>query len=90
MPLHTKLIIGAQTSPENVAVLPALLDHLRRKLRQVSADGAYDTKACHKLLRQKHAKPTFHHALMTDTGNQGTLEMNLWMHSRQENWINGN
>ncbi|MGG7095905.1 transposase, partial [Shewanella indica] len=51
----THEIIGAQTSLETVAdneVLPALLAPLRRKLRQVSADGAYDTKACHKLLRR--------------------------------------
>ncbi|WP_420788803.1 IS5 family transposase [Shewanella algae] len=57
----THEIIGAQTSLETVAdneVLPALLAPLRRKLRQVSADGAYDTKACHKLLRRKQAKPT--------------------------------
>ncbi|BCV29804.1 hypothetical protein TUM3811_36640 [Shewanella algae] len=83
----THEIIGAQTSLETVAdneVLPALLAPLRRKLRQVSADGAYDTKACHKLLRRKQAKPTIPPAQMPDTGNQGILEMKLWMHLRPE------
>ena len=53
-------IIGAQVSLEKVAdneVLPALLNPLRRRVRQVSADGAYDTKACHRLLLKKQAKP---------------------------------
>lgn len=57
----THEIIGAQVSLENEAdneVLPALLNPLRRRGRQISADGAYNTKACHKLLRQKQAKPT--------------------------------
>ncbi len=56
----THEIIDAQVSLETVAdneVLPALLNPLRRKFRQVSADGAYNTKACHKLLRQKPIPP---------------------------------
>ncbi|WP_421204104.1 IS5 family transposase [Aeromonas enteropelogenes] len=39
-------------------VLPTLLNPLRRKIKQVSADGAYDTKACHALLKKKGAKAT--------------------------------
>lgn len=31
-------------------VMPMLLTPLRRKIKQVYADGAYDTKACHVLL----------------------------------------
>lgn len=38
--------------------LPTLLNPLRRKITQVSADGAYDTKGCHQVLRQKGIKPT--------------------------------
>lgn len=55
---ETHDIIAAQMSLESVGdnqVLPALLNPLRRKLNQVSADGAYDTKDCHQLLKQKQA-----------------------------------
>jgi len=39
-------------------VLPTLLNPLRRKIEQVSADGAYDTKRCHEVLQRKGIKPT--------------------------------
>ncbi|GAB5992026.1 hypothetical protein AE1304_14850 [Aeromonas enteropelogenes] len=45
----THTVIAAEVSLETVAdneVLPMLLNPLRRKIKQVSADGAYDTKAC--------------------------------------------
>ncbi|QGS48980.1 IS5-like element ISSpu14 family transposase [Shewanella putrefaciens] len=54
-------VVSAEVSLVNVAdneVLPTMLNPLRRKVNQVSADGAYDTKECHKLLRHKGAKPT--------------------------------
>ncbi len=35
----------------NKEVLPTLLNSLRRKIQQISADGAYDTRACHHVLR---------------------------------------
>lgn len=57
----THEIISAQMSLESVGdnqVLPALLNPLRRKVKQVSADGAYDTKDCYKLLAKKNAKAT--------------------------------
>ncbi|BCV27449.1 hypothetical protein TUM3811_13090 [Shewanella algae] len=52
----TQLIMGVFVAVLTLGV--HILAPLRRKLRQVSADGAYDTKACHKLLRRKQAKPT--------------------------------
>lgn len=58
---NTHEIVAAEVSLVNVAdneVLPTLLNPLRRHIEQVSADGAYDTKACHKLLQRKGAKPT--------------------------------
>ena len=58
---NTHEIIAAEVSVVSVAdneVLPTLLNPLRRQIEQVSADGAYDTKACHKLLQRKKAKPT--------------------------------
>ena len=57
----THAIIAAEVSLETVAdneVFPSLLNPLRRKIEQVSADGAYDTKACHALLKKKGAKAT--------------------------------
>ncbi|WP_298445892.1 IS5 family transposase, partial [uncultured Ferrimonas sp.] len=55
----THEVIAAEVSVVSVAdneVLPTLLNPLRRKLKQLSADGAYDTKACHRLLRKKGTK----------------------------------
>lgn len=57
----THEVIAAEVSLESVAdseVLPTLLNPLRRKVKQVSADGAYDTKKCHKLLKRRGCKPT--------------------------------
>lgn len=54
-------IVAAKVSLETVGdneVLPTLLNPLRRKIEQVSADGAYDTKACYALLQKKGAKAT--------------------------------
>lgn len=51
-------IVEAEVSLENVhdvEVLPTLLNPLRRKLRHVYADGAYDSKANHKLIAHKEA-----------------------------------
>ena len=56
MDAATHTIIAAEVSLETVAdneVFPSLLNPLRRKIEQVSADGAYDTKACHALLRRR-------------------------------------
>ncbi|QJR81704.1 IS5 family transposase [Alteromonas pelagimontana] len=52
----THEVIAAQMSMENVGdnqVLPSLLNPLRRRIDQLSADGAYDTKGCHQLLMKK-------------------------------------
>ncbi len=49
-------IVAAEVSLENIhdaEVLPTLLNPLRRKLGHVYADGAYDTKACHRLIASK-------------------------------------
>lgn len=57
----THEVIAAEVCLESVAdseVIPTLLNPLRCKIKQVSADGAYDTKNCHKLLKRKGSKPT--------------------------------
>ena len=51
-------IVAAEVSLENVhdaEVLPTLLNPLRRKLGRVYADGAYDSKASHRLITRKGA-----------------------------------
>ncbi len=51
-------IVAAEVSLENVhdaEVLPTLLNPLRRKLGRVYADGAYDSKASHRLVARKGA-----------------------------------
>ncbi len=51
-------IVAAEVSLENVhdpEVLPTLLNPLRRKLGRVYADGAYDSKASHRLIARKGA-----------------------------------
>ncbi len=37
-------------------VLPALLNPLRRRIEQVSSDGAYDTRGCYEVIGKKGAK----------------------------------
>ena len=56
----THEVIAAEVSLVNVGdneVLPTMLNPLRRQIKQVCADGAYDTKACHSLLQRKGTKP---------------------------------
>ncbi len=58
---NTHAIVAAGVSLETVGdyeVLPTLLNRLRRKIEQVSADGAYDTKECRALLKRKGARAT--------------------------------
>jgi hypothetical protein len=43
-------VVSLESACDNEA-LPTLLNSLRRKILQVSADEAYDTKACHQVLR---------------------------------------
>lgn len=57
----THEVVSAEVSLVCVAdneVLPTLLNPLRRGITQVSADGAYDTKGCHQLLKRKAHCPT--------------------------------
>lgn len=54
--VDTHQIVSAVASLDNVhdsEVLPTLINPLRRKIKQVSADGAYDTKHCYEVLQRK-------------------------------------
>lgn len=50
--------VGSLDSVHDSEVLPTLLNPLRRKIKQVSADGAYDTKGCYKVLMNKGIEPS--------------------------------
>lgn len=75
MDSNTNDIVSDEVTLVNVAdneVLPTLLNTLRRRIAQVSADGAYDTKACNKRLQNKGCKSTISPEVMIDTGRMGT------------------
>ena len=59
--VQTHAIVAAKVSLETVGdneVLPTLLNRLRRKIELVSADGAYDNKECHAILKKKGTRAT--------------------------------
>ncbi len=56
----THEIVAAELSLSNVTdaeVLPNLLKQTRRKIIEISGDGAYDTRNCHDAIRIKRAVP---------------------------------
>ncbi len=56
----THEIVAAELSLSNVTdaeVLPNLLKQTRRKIIEISGDGAYDTRNCHDAIRIKRAAP---------------------------------
>ena len=73
--VDTHEIISAEITLVNVGdseVLPALLNPRRRRISEVSGDGAYDTKECHKVLKQKQIKsliPPRKNAGLWETGH---------------------
>lgn len=57
----THAIISAEISVATVSdneVFPTLVNPLRRRIEQISADGAYDTRACYQVAACKGAKVT--------------------------------
>nr|BAX56788.1 transposase [Vibrio parahaemolyticus]BAX57049.1 transposase [Vibrio parahaemolyticus] len=56
----THEIVAAELSLSNVIdaeVLPNLLKQTRRRIIEISGDGAYDTRDCHDAIRFKRAVP---------------------------------
>lgn len=56
----THEIIAAELTLSGVAdaeVLPNLLKQTRRAIKEISGDGAYDTRECHKAIRVKKEMP---------------------------------
>ena len=57
---NTHEIIAAELSLSNVSdgeTLPNLLKQTRRRIKEISGDGAYDTRLCYEAIRVKHAVP---------------------------------
>ncbi len=55
----TQEIVATLTTTNAVGdgeVLPELLDQIPEPIAQVSADGAYDTRACHEAIAQRQAR----------------------------------
>ena len=56
----THEIIAAELTLSGVTdaeVLPNLLKQTRRTIKEISGDGAYDTRECHRAIRVKKATP---------------------------------
>lgn len=69
----THEVISAEVSLDSVAnseVQPTLLNPLRRQIKQESADDAYDTQKCHKLLKRKGRNRRYRHGKVQVIGKQ--------------------
>lgn len=72
--MSAKVTLVSATDNE---VFPTLFNPLRRRIPQVSADGVYDTNACHKLLQRKGCKPTILLGSVAGCWEDGPQEMKL-------------
>lgn len=64
-------VITTERSVGDCEVLPRLLESITEPIAQVSADGAYDTIACHQAIEAKGARPAIpprEHAAISDWG----------------------
>ncbi|MEP7188939.1 MAG: IS5 family transposase [Roseiflexaceae bacterium] len=73
-------IVAVVTTERDVgdcAVLPQLLEAIPDPMKQVSADGAYDTIACHQAIAARQARPAIpprENAVITDIGQWDARE----------------
>lgn len=90
---HSHEIIAAELSLSGVTdaeVMPNLLKQTHRKIRKISSDGAYDTKACHEAVRRKRALvliPPREGAALWEQGHPRNLAVN-WqqLHGSNKRW----
>lgn len=90
---HTHEIIGAELSLSNVTdaeVMPNLLKQTHRKIRIISGDGAYDTRACHDAVLRKRALvliPPREGAALWEPGHPRNLAVS-WqqLHGSNKQW----
>ncbi|MBO0211690.1 IS5 family transposase, partial [Vibrio sp. Vb0877] len=72
----THEIIAAELTLSGVTdaeVLPNLLKQTRRSIKEISGDGAYDTRKCHRVIRVKKAIPLRSHATFWEKGHPRNL-----------------
>jgi Transposase DDE domain len=75
----TQEIVATLATTHNVGdgeVLPNLLDQVPEPIAQVSADGSYDTRACHEVIAQRQATaaiPPREHAQPWEPNPDGTV-----------------
>lgn len=80
---------GSLDSVHDSEVLPTLLNPLRRKIKQVSADGAYDTKDCYKILINKGIEPCIpprKNAVLWEDGHPRNQAVEALKADRLEDW----
>jgi hypothetical protein len=80
---HTHEIVAAELSLSNVTdaeVLPNLLKQTRRKIIEISGDGAYDTKGCYDAIRINRAVPLI-------PPREGGSLLGTWASSQFSGWL---
>ena len=90
---HSHEIIAAELSLSGVTdaeVMPNLLKQTHRKIRNISGDGAYDTRACHDAVRRKRALvliPPREGAALWEQGHPRNLAVS-WqqLHGSNKQW----
>ena len=88
----THEIVRAVVSTVSVGdneVLPTLLNPLRRKITRVSADGAYDTKECHEVLKRKGINPAIpprSNAALWEEGHPRNVAVNALQADELAEW----
>ena len=65
--------------------LPNLLKQTRRRIAEISGDGAYDTRLCYEAIRIKRAAPLILGVLLIELelGNKAPLVPQLSLHNWQ-------
>lgn len=92
----THQIVSAEVSMDGVhdsEVLPTLINPLRRKIAKVSADGAYDTRECHRLIANKQAVaviPPRKNAGFWEDGHPRNEAVNMLKNGELERWKRDN
>jgi len=80
---------GSLDSEHDSKVLQTLLNLLRRKIKQVSVDSAYDTKDCYKILINKGIAPCIpprKNAVLWENGHPRNQAVEALKADRLEDW----
>lgn len=84
--VNTHEIVAVELTTNSVGdseVLPDLLDQIEdtQAIEAVSADGAYDTKECHKAIKERKAEAIIPPEKGRLSGHQKTVKFTLEQHS---------